>query len=179
MAGVSQPAIAKAIKKGKLTVSGKLVDTDGPETVEYMRVRDMVRAGTAPNKDRRGDEFPIDKESYGTTDDGPVALPPKGTIQRANLELTEARKMQVMIKNKKEIGELVERKFVEEAVFVPIDTMAVQWNTDVPKTIAAQLFASINGGATEKEAEDQIRTLLSSTIKAMKGKLKAAAKAMQ
>jgi hypothetical protein len=192
LAGVSQPAISKAITAGLLTVSGKKVDTNGPSTVEYLRRRGSIEAGheTAPNSSPtgvtrkrntpasppkpQGRKMVTDEiDEYLDDEDDSRSMPVlrKGTKAYVDYQLTQQRAFALSLKNMEVVGKIFSREIFDKYFWNPWESMSQQWQTDLPRTIAAMIFPMVTSGSTQHDIEVTIRKLLSQTIKGCKARM--------
>jgi phage terminase Nu1 subunit (DNA packaging protein) len=167
IAEVSQQGIAKAVKAGRITITKGKIDTEGAETIEYLRQRKEVKVGhrSEPNHRPKQIEQPVESES----DDMPAA-PPRGSKAALDIELTKQRVLSAQLKNALQIGTVVLREVYHKGIWQPINQAFIQMLADVPKSLAAQVVPAVKAGNDITEIESMIRKAMSSVIKAARQK---------
>lgn len=186
LCGVSQPAIAKAIKN-KLApafVNGK-IDISNEAAIEYKNSKHKKKAvevvveteikTASENVDLAVADVDIDMadinnwrigdlvEKFGT-DEGFK----NWTTARKTIEEIKYKEL----KNKELAGELIMREMVAKYVFGSIDATQIRLLTDTPRTIAMRVYALANSDTDIEEAEALVTELISKQLKDLKAKTK-------
>lgn len=171
IAGVSQQGISKAVKAGKITFVGGKVDTEGAETIEYLRQRSEVKAGHRQEPNRRPAPRPVQQNPEPEeTDSNMPAPPPRGSKAYFDLALMRERVLSARMKNALQVGELILRDTFERGIWSPINACWVQMLSDVPKSLSVQVASAVKAGAEVVEIEGMIRKAMSSAINAARTK---------
>lgn len=161
-AGVSQPAIVKAVKAGKLSIINGKIDADGSLTREYLQQRNDVKSGNVDNPDHASATY---RQSANT----PIAEGNSRATLDAMIKIEQRRKLQ--LSNAEKIGTLISRSMVDRC-FQAVDSMLNRILRDGSKTIAATIHPLILAGATVEETEVSIMKEISTHVKSGKAQIK-------
>jgi hypothetical protein len=173
--GVSQPAISKLIRYGKLTIVDGKVDLEGPDTVEYIRKRGEVSAGDRRNPNvggGHGEPVSVPEPYQGQGQAQPQG---KGMMSRAMVDLAKAQQdfLWKKLKNEEKIGTLAERAQVMK-MWSAVETAFVRMLNDGAHTIAAECWPMAKGSQSIEQGEVAVRKILSGFIKSCKVQVKRA-----
>lgn len=181
LAGVSPPAVSKAIKAGKIPVTDRRrIDVEDEKCVEYLASKGVNLSAQEP------EQKPNRKISVGRSamfskrdrqddddDDAGSFAPSRRDLEMKKLA-ADAQFRE--LKNAQMEGRLVARDVMIQGVWNPIETFLVRILSDGAKTIAATVHPLVLSDGTKEEVEVAIRQELTSFIVPLKEAIQKALK---
>lgn len=156
LAGVSQPAISKLIRKGSIPVtSGKKIDIEDLTVKAYLKTKGIDLSAPKPKPPNRPPPA-----NQGGRPRSP------GRDERDNLELkklaadTQFRE----VRTAQMEGRLVAREAMVSGVWNPLETFLTRLLSDGAKTIAAKVYPIGRSGGTVEEAESEVKKQMTTLI---------------
>jgi hypothetical protein len=182
LAGVSQAAVSKAVRQGKIPVlPDGTIDADAPECVAYIAARsDRKKPPQKKAKKKKAARL------------APKAPPPMPNVFDSDGEIGVAtRKLamelqrlseqtqNMMLKNAQLEGKLVSRDVFESRIWNPTETFLSRLLSDGVKTIVAKIMPMARNGESRQNCEIAVRKELSSLVKSFKAAMTRSKKVCQ
>jgi len=167
LAGVSRPAISKAVRQGRIPVTADgAIDADAKECKAYLSAKSKrVKAKAKRPRPKKKPTAPKVDEVASAAD--------RLTLERRKLA---AQTQQIELKNAQIEGRLVAREVMISGVWNPLETFLVRILTDGAKTMAATVHPLVKSDGTREEVEVALRQELTSFIVPLKESIQRALK---
>jgi phage terminase Nu1 subunit (DNA packaging protein) len=171
LAGVSQAAVSKAVRQGKVPVlPDGSIDADAPECIAYISARDDRKKPTQ-EKTKKKKPARVETKSPPTM---PNVFDPNDEIGIAarklamELQRLSEQTQNMMLKNAQLEGKLVSRDVFETRIWNPTETFLARLLSDGVKTIVAKIMPMARNGETRQNCEIAVRKEISSLVKSFK-----------
>ena len=181
LAGVSQAAVSKAVRQGKLPVlPDGTIDADAPECVAYISARDdrkkPPQKKAKKNKPARvAPKAPPMPNVFDS--DGEIGVATRKLAME--LQRLSEQTQNMMLKNAQLEGKLVSRDVFESRIWNPTETFLARLLSDGVKTIVAKIMPMARNGETRQNCEIAVRKELSSLVKSFKAAMTRSKKVCQ
>lgn len=171
LAGVSPPAVSKAIKAGKIPVTDRRrIDVEDEKCVEYLASKGVNLS--APEHEQKparkilvGRSAMFSQRERQDDDDNGSFAPSRRDLEMKKLA-ADAQFRE--LKNAQMESRLVAREAIVRGVWNPLETFLVRILTDGAKTMAATVHPLVKSDGTREEVEVALRQELTSFIVPLK-----------
>jgi phage terminase Nu1 subunit (DNA packaging protein) len=182
LAGVSQAAVSKAVRQGKVPVlPDGSIDADSPECMAYMSSRTNRKNPPLEKQEKT--------KAASATKNVPPSMPsifdPNDEIGIAarklamELQRLSEQTQNMMLKNAQLEGKLVSRDVFESRIWNPTETFLARLLSDGVKTIVAKIMPMARNGESRQNCEIAVRKELSSLVKSFKAAMTRSKKVCQ
>ena len=182
LAGVSQAAISKAVRHGKIPVlTDGSIDADAPECVSYI----SAKSGRKKQPYKKNKNLKPTSVSEDVTHQVHNIFDPDDEIGIAarklamELQRLSEQTQNMMLKNAQLEGKLVSRDVFESRIWNPTETFLSRLLSDGVKTIVAKIMPMARNGESRQNCEIAVRKELSSLVKSFKAAMTRSKKVCQ
>jgi phage terminase Nu1 subunit (DNA packaging protein) len=182
LSGVSQAAVSKAVRQGKLPVlPDGTIDADAPECIAYISARDDRKKSpqkkTKKKKAARVAPKPPQPMPDVFDSDGEIGVATRKLAME--LQRLSEQTQNMMLKNAQLEGKLVSRDVFESRIWNPTETFLARLLSDGVKTIVAKIMPMARNGETRQNCEIAVRKEISSLVKSFKAAMTRSKKVCQ
>ena len=189
LADITRQAVSDAARSGPLreAVQGRRIDATHPAVREYLSRHDVSERAiddfVRDVDERRGPGTEVDADDFESYADLTFrqVFERFGTLERFASHLDSYKVYEQVIgqrlKNEELSGKLIDRSFVQQFVFGPLEELSQRLLRDHPKNTARQIYELFTAGGSAEEAEKLIRVDVSSHLVPARRKVETALRA--